>query len=331
MPSMNEASGGLPLANALAAGLSDISYSDTVTFSVYVRTVLPLDGYVFWVRTDLVSAATLTGLASDTYNGPATIEVPGSLHISTRTVQEEVQNVDISSVVFTTTQEVRPFHEVGQDYVWIGNSGGIRFGIDARNNYYKQADLHHYTGNTIIPTIETQIIDDISQIEEQDLIVSNSLPFFLAMSSQSTLYNWLNPPDVTFYPSFLSPDNLIPPYVAVHIDPASTEAIQAGAVFDTDGSRWQLVRERVRLTFYGLRNQQVMDVLDYITRWCTMFDKLGIMNMPVIRDEKQTQAEIGALAMRKTCVLDVNYYQKASRDITVQLIKHATVSIKESW
>lgn len=331
MVSMNEQSGGLPLANALAAGLADISYSETVTFSVYVRTVLPLDGYVFWVRTDLVSDAVLTGLASDTYNGPATIEVPGSLHISTRTVQEEVQNVDISNIVFTTTEEVRPFHEVGQDYVWIGNSGGIRFGIDARNSYYKQANLHHYTGNNIIPTIETQIIDDISQLEEQDLIVSNSLPFFLAMSSQSALYNWLNPPDVNFYPSFLSPDNLIPPYVTVHIDPNTTEAIQAGAVFDTDGSRWQLVRERVRLTFYGLRNQDVMDVIDYITRWCTIFDKLGVMNMPVIRDEKQTQAEIGAIAMRKTCTLDVNYYQKASRDITVQLIKHATVSVKESW
>lgn len=332
MPSMSESMGGLPLANALAAGLQDISYSATISFSVYVRMVLPLDGFVFWVRTDLVSQAALSGLASDTYNGPATLEVAGSLHISSRAVQDETQNVDVSNIVFTTTQEVRPFHETGQDYVWIGTTDdGIRFGIDARNGYYKQANLNHYTGNNIAPTIETQIIDDISQIEEQELIVSNSLPFFLAMSSQSTIYNWLKPPDVAFYPSYLSPDNLIPPYVSVSIDPSSTEAIQAGPVFDITGSRWQLVRERVKLTFFGLRNSQIMDVLDYITRWCTMFDKLGIMNMPVVKDERQPQAEIGALAIRKACVIDVNYYQTASRDITVQYIKHATVSLKESW
>lgn len=331
MPSMNESMGGLPLANALAAGLQDITYSATVKFSVYVRTVLPLDGYVFWVRSDLVSAATLSGLASDTYNGPATVEVPGALHISTRTVQEETQNVDISNIVFTTREEIRPFHETGQDYVWIGEQDGIRFGIDARNNYYRQSELHHYTGTTIVPTIETQIIDDISQLEEQELIVSNSLPFFLAMSSQSPLYSWLNPPDVAFYPSYLSPDNLIPPYVTVHIDPNTTEAIQAGAVIGEDGERWQLVRERVRLTFFGLRNKQAAEVLDYITRWCTMFGKMGITNMPVIRDEKQTQSEIGALAIRKSVTLDVNYYQRASYDITLQYILHATVSVKASW
>lgn len=332
MPSMSESMGGLPIANALAAGLQDISYSATVSFSVYVRMVLPLDGYVFWVRTDLVSQAALSGLASDTYNGPATIQVPGSLHISSRAVQDETQNIDVSNIVFTTTQEVRPFHETGQDYVWIGaTDDGVRFGIDARNSYYRQADLHHYTGNNIAPTIETQIIDDISQIEEQELIVSNSLPFFLALSSQSALYGWLNPPDVAFYPAYLSPDNLIPPYVSVSIEPSYTEAIQAGAVFDSTGSRWQLVKDRVRLTFFGLRNSQVMDVLDYITRWSVLYDKMGIMNMPSIKDERQPQAEIGALAMRKSCVLDVNYYQTASRDITIQYIKHALVSVKESW
>ncbi|MBA5726954.1 hypothetical protein [Bombella mellum] len=40
-----------PLTNALAAGLNDISYGQTVRFTRYQRTVLPVDGFVFWVST----------------------------------------------------------------------------------------------------------------------------------------------------------------------------------------------------------------------------------------------------------------------------------------
>lgn len=331
MVSMNESAGGLPIANALAAGLSDISYNATVNFTAYVRTVLPLDGFVFWVRADLVAGAEVTGLDAETYNGASTISVKGSLHTSTETYQKEEQNLDLSTIIFTTKDEVRPFHDRGQNYVWIGDFQGIRFGINTRNNYYKQAGLHHYVGSTIVPTIETQIIDDVSQLEEQELVVSNSLPFFLALGAQNPLYGWLDNPSIPFYPSFLAPDNMIPPYVTVQIDPNSTQALQAGAVFDRNGSRWQLTQETVRLTFFGLRNQQIMDVLDYISQWSLVFDKFGIMNMPIVRDEKQLQPEIGALAMRKTVVLNVNYYQQASRDISIQLIKHCIPTITESY
>lgn len=321
MVSMNESSGGTPLANALQAGLTDISYSAKVSFSAYIRTVLPLDGFVFWVRADLVSKASGTGLDAETYNGPATINIPGSLHISTETFQKEEQNLDLSTIIFTTKTEVRPFHDVGQNMAWIGNFQGIRFGINTRNNYYRQADLHHYVGSTIVPTVETQIIDDVSQLEEQEVIVSNSLPFFLAMGAQSPLYTWLTAPEIPFYPSFLAPDNMIPPYVTVHIEPNSTQALQAGPVFTNNGSQWQLVNETVRLTFFGLRNQQILDVMAYISQWSLIFDKFGIMNMPAVHDEKQEQPEIGALAIKKTVTLQVNYYQQASRDISWQLIK----------
>lgn len=331
MVSMNEASGGTPLANALQAGLTDISYSATVEFSVYVRTVLPLDGFVFWVRSDLVSAAVKTGLNADTYNGPATIQVPGSLHVSTETIQKEDQNLDLSTVIFTTKTEVRPFHDVGQNYVWIGSFQGIRFGINTRNNYYRQADLHHYVGSTIVPTVETQIIDDISQLEDQQLVVSNSLPFFLAMSSETPLYGWLSEPPCPIYPAYMAPDNMIPPYITVNIDERSTEALTASAGMDEDGNRWQHVTESVRLTFFGLRNDQALQALDYICNWCYIFNKIGIQNSPVIRDEKQMQPEIGSLAIKKTAVLQVNYYQKYSKDISKQLILHCIPTVTATW
>ena len=36
-------------------GLEDISRSASVTFTKYVRKVLPLDGFVFWVKASIIS------------------------------------------------------------------------------------------------------------------------------------------------------------------------------------------------------------------------------------------------------------------------------------
>ena len=48
-----------PLQGPLDSGLETISNSQTVTFVQYVKLILPLDGYVFWVRSDLVSSEAL--------------------------------------------------------------------------------------------------------------------------------------------------------------------------------------------------------------------------------------------------------------------------------
>ena len=150
--------------------------------------------------------------------------------------------------------------------------------------------------------------------------MSNSLPLWLAMASDAPLYPSLPKPPMSFFPSFALPDNLKPPYAAVHVDPATTRALQAAPSFDATLSRQQLVRETVRITTYGVRNAVALTVLDYACRWMMDYGLLGLMNMPVVRDDKRVQAEIGALAMRKTIEFEVNYYQATARDIARQLI-----------
>ena len=53
MPSLDEITRttGTPLANALAADINDIPYGQTIRFTRYQRTVLQVDGFVFWVST----------------------------------------------------------------------------------------------------------------------------------------------------------------------------------------------------------------------------------------------------------------------------------------
>jgi len=38
------------LASGLAQGVETISNYEQITFTLYVKLVLPLDGYVFWVK-----------------------------------------------------------------------------------------------------------------------------------------------------------------------------------------------------------------------------------------------------------------------------------------
>ncbi len=47
------------IAAALAGGVETLSLQQEITFTQYVRLVLPLDGFVFWVRSDLLTASAL--------------------------------------------------------------------------------------------------------------------------------------------------------------------------------------------------------------------------------------------------------------------------------
>lgn len=60
-----------PLQAALDAGLEQIDNQQVITFTQYTRTVLPADGYVFWVI------------------GAGALQAKGSLHVTTELHQDE--------------------------------------------------------------------------------------------------------------------------------------------------------------------------------------------------------------------------------------------------
>jgi hypothetical protein len=43
---------------------------------------------------------------------------------------------------------------------------------------------------------------------------------------------------------------------------------------------------------------------------------MGIMNIPVVQDERVTQNELNIIAMRKTIKFKINYYQQRMRDLS---------------
>lgn len=344
MPSIGEAIGSkTPLASDLAAGVDAISSNQEITFQRYVRLVLPLDGYAFWVKQQLVSKSALLNvlhlneravpLNAATQNGqPAyspengsTLTVKGSLHYSTETRQEESETYSVNRVLFTAQEMVQDLNDVGPNTLYLAEFDGIRFAFSTRGSYYKQSGLHHYIGYAVYPDMQSQIIDDPRQFDSRELIVSNSLPIWLSLNSYRTPYGIECP--LTLYPSFLVPGNLQPPFGAVHIAPESTNAIAAAPSIARNSSHSQLVAERVKITLYGMRNFNALDFVDCVNDFSLANDMIGIMNMPTIRDEKRTQSELNAIAMKKSIEFEVNYYQATARTVARQMIMSAIPSI----
>lgn len=313
----------------LHVGTEAISSNQTITFKRYVRLVLPLDGFVFWVLDEIVSESALYNAAG--FNkvrpnqpprilppAPATLVAKGSLHYATDTRQEETENYGLNRVVFTSEQEVEDLNEINPNVTWIAELDGIRFAFSSRGSFYRQAALYHYVGNAVYPDMETQVVDKAAGLSRA-LVVSNSLPAWLSLNNYRALYGF-QMPQVTLYPSFLVPQNIPPPWASVHIPPESTIAVAGAATIDDQSSSIQLARERVILTTYGVRNSDAILLVNAVVQWAEDYGVVGVMNQPIIRDDKRTQSELGVIAMKKTVEFDVNYFQARMADVARQII-----------
>jgi hypothetical protein len=342
MPSVNESliSQLTPIGADLKAGVDSISLTQNITFTLYVRLILPVDGTKFWVRADQVKQGALYGatlLNGAVYNQPAAlltaapiIIAPGSLHYASRTDQTEEEVIGINRVVFTSEVEIQDFNAVGPAAIYIGEftpqngEAPIRFSFSERGSYYQQSGLYHYVGQALYADMQTQIIDKFVGFD-QSAVISNSLPFWLQLNKWNFPAGQFPNLVLPLFPSFLVTENLAPPFASVHVH--ETTAIQSMPWIDSQGNHWQLVQDKVRITTYGARNNLIMDFIDCVNEYTLLTDNFGIQNMPVARDEKKTQSELGIIAQKKTIEYEVDYYQFRARDIALKLIDQASANI----
>jgi hypothetical protein len=311
-----------PLQSTLGAGVDALDRQQVIQFRQYRRTVLPIDGYVFWV------------LAGQTIN------VRGSLHYSSDVEQDDDQTIGVNRLLFTTRDEIAEFNEASPDTMFIGDHRGIKVAFSGRGMRAPEAGIWHYFGNAIYPPFFSQIIDDPADLENVEPIVSNSLPIWLSLTAFGPVY-----------PAYLVDPNITPPYIAVDIDSETTDEWQSlpsydagdsyaggdislgvpdqsipGAFFPTAS---QLVHERVRFILYGFNNQQALSYRSYVLENSLNGDIWGVSEVSPIRDEKRIQREIAAIAMKKTFSMSVNYLQSAVVQISERLIKSASISLTE--
>lgn len=325
-----------PLAAALASGVDDISKSQVVTFTKYVRLVLPIDGYVFWVKADLVSASALANVALANTVEPnqppvvvtpaATISAKGSLHYATVMRQDEAFTNAANRVVFTSETEIQDFNQIGPSVLFIGTIGEIDFAFSGRGSFYQQAGLYHYVGDAVFSDMASQIVNSLDGFDATNQIVSNSLPLWLALNGWAPVWALFPNTSLTLYPSYLVPQDAVPPYGVVHIVPESTRPLQTAPVIGHRLGQWQLITETVRVTLYGTRNYSALSFLACVEEYSLDGTTFGIMNMPAPRDEKRTQTELQAIAMKKTIEFQISYHQQQARNVARQLILEAIPS-----
>jgi hypothetical protein len=315
-----------PIHDAIMAGVDVLDQAATVSFTPYVKMILPIDGFVTWVNASLLTPAQL---AQYGVQDPTAIEVDGSLHYASIGVQREDETFVIRQMDFTSGEPVPAFETLGPDVLYVGTVntglGPFQFTFSKRNSFYRAANIYHYVGDAVYPVFQKLLIDRLEDFDQRQ-VVSNSLPIWLLLLSGSCPYP--SPITVAFpaYPAMLVRENSPPPYVSIEVE-ETPRLIQEVPLRSRNNSVSQLVVDRVSLITYGLRNQDIMDLRDYVLDYSFVTGVIGIVDAPVVSDVRRGQVELGALAFKKRVNLSVSYHQQAARDVAQQLILHAAFGL----
>ncbi len=302
------------LAALLGAGIEQLSLDQEVTFQTYSRTVLPIDGYVFWTPT-------------------TTFTVQGALHHTMEMLQNEDETLGLAGVLFTTQQRVVEFDDCPINSIYVATLGGFRYAFSRHQGYFGPAQVWHYQGQSVYPAMASQLLDPGTTLDPSRAVVSNSLPLWLSLNGYQSPYVGGFSSNITLYPSFAVPANLPPPYGAVHIPPESTRALQSvpriqRTVVNGQTYRFhdQLMADRVRVTLYGLQHNEAMDFFDCVLAYSMNVGGFGLMNTPAVTDGKRSQVELQALAMQKVIDFEISYQQSRSYETAMLLIQQATAT-----
>lgn len=322
------------LGAGLAQGVETLSGNEQVTFTLYVKLVLPLDKYVFWVNASLLTdsaiynASQYNRILYDEYPPEIPkkqVTVTGSFHYSSNVQMLEDRQTVFNHITFTATSPIVDFNEINPQFTYIAEYEGLKFAFNSRDNFYKQADLYHYRGSSLYSIMDTQVINTMTDFDAQSVIVSNSLPIWLALNQFFPMY-----------PAYLPPQNLPPPYATVDIIGNETTALGQFPIINNvipeqgnpvQSTHNQLASDTVKITMFGIRNHEALNFAQYVYQYSMNTDNIGLMNMPIIQDEKITQSELGIIAMKKTITFKVSYYQNTVNDVALKYIQSAFCSL----
>lgn len=295
------------LAGVLQNAVETISGKQEITFTLYVRKVLPIDGFVFWVNAGLLQPTSLPEGAE------VTRTISGSLHRQVSSYQEESESRDENFIIFTPLEQCDYFNVQDPNAIYLGEYAGQKFTFSRMESRYTQSGIWHYRGKAVLPSLMGQLIESRDQLSEKQ-IVSSSLPAWLTLTDYGDVY-----------PAYLTPNNLQGPYIAV--DCRAPVPLQAAPLV-VNGTRYLLVKETVRCTLQQFDNARALQWIDYVIDEALYGDIFGVSNTPVVEDRRQRQVEIKALDQSKVVVFEVNYYQQAMTDVAKRLITEAFIDIE---
>jgi len=290
--------------NTLFEGYQQLSGKQTVTFTKYVKRILPADGFVFWVKASLI----------ETEIGPFAKVFEGTLHQSVNQTQEATKTNAITSIILTVNKPIEELKEVNSQVLWLGEYKGSKFSFNIQNAFYDNANQYHYAGDAVYIENYPAIIDDLLDLDLTNQVISDSTIFWLLLDLPFTVY-----------PSFLVPTNIKPPYAVVEID--QQKPLNARPVYDDTQTSSSHIGERAIITLYGLRHNAAVDLIEAVDLSHFIDGYFGIMNIPIVKDEKIPQSEINVITQKKVIEFYINYEQKRLRDVALKLVENINVNL----
>ncbi|HHT8991147.1 TPA: hypothetical protein ACT5B2_000119 [Burkholderia cenocepacia] len=304
------------LAGMLKAGVRTISSNQALTFYLYKQYVLPIDGMVYWVR------------EPDT-----TITVQGSLHVTNEQNQRPSESYAQNTVIFTSLEVVSRFQDIAPSTLWVCEYDSLLFAFNRRTMRYRQAELNHYMGVAVLPTMRTQFLESTAVIPTSK-ILSNSIPIWLSLTGPLSMLPGYDD-KVLVYPEYLVAENQVPPYIAVEIlETTNIEPLPHKVAFEvvdgTGNSTYrermsQLKRDKVQLHLYGFDDDRAMSYVDYLM---TFFQNqgnvtMGLMLGPELKDVPILQSEYNIRGQKKTIDFEVSYQTVKALEFSITLILKA--------
>jgi len=291
--------------NTLFEGYQKLSGQQKITFTRYIKQILPVDGFVFWVRAELLDPD---------FAPYSQITMQGTLHQSVNQTQEATKTNAVTSIILTVNKPIEELKEVDSQDLWLGEYNGSKFSFNVQNAFYDNANQYHYAGDAVYIENYPAIIDDLADLDLTNAVISDSTIFWLLLDLPFTVY-----------PSFLVPTNIKPPYAVVEID--QQKPLNARPTYDDNLTSTSHIAERATITLYGVRHNAAIDFIQSVELSHFIDGYFGIMNIPIVKDEKIPQSEINTVTQKKTIEFIINYEQKRLRDEAIKLVEKINVNL----
>ena len=285
---------------------------DLVTYSKFTN---PVDGYVYWLKTDTVE------------------KVAGSLHNSANQDQTADETINRNTIVFTTMERIKAFDSIDPDEIRVisvalddpalVDTGPLLIGFNIANNFYQQAGAYHYIGQAVYPQFRTFFIDDPEEWGAS-LVPANSLPILL---DQLADYG------IPVYAAYAVPPNVQGPYLSIDIQQSTTlqampgfyeEITKTGTIWHVESFR----RDMVELIAYNIKSADVQGLVAHIYDASARPALFGLMSAPQVSDLAAVQSEYGIRADKKSVKMDVSYWLSASVESVRKTITQANFTME---
>ncbi|MDI2113068.1 hypothetical protein [Commensalibacter nepenthis] len=282
-------------ADALQDGLNTIRQGQVIIITYYQKAILPYDGFVYWVKSrkkDSVEAS--------------------MIHYSDELRHEDQSYYDDASLIITTTEPLFDFSQEDIETLPVFNYAGKQYVIKKTGNNTDNAGLYHNFAKVIEPRLKSIFLNTKKDFLEKTVQFSNSISRFILLANG--YFDLVKIPYI-IYPEWLVPLNKTPPYITIGI--TETEALSVGhkqVYINEQPTFVNPAKDYIELNLYGLDNHEAINFLATLEKWSLIYQQMGFLNIPRIKDLPSSQNEIGSLSQKKIIEIEVFYYQSANID-----------------